>query len=271
MREAVKYLENPSLLIRMANALGQPLESFTKGVVPAKVVEVANNALRKAMAMAAGSVWGKGGGDRSLEEAFSASGWTSWFHTAATVGTGMAGGIFGLPGLAVELPVTTGIMFRAITSIAADFGEDLQDPTVRLECLTVFSHGGPAPDAEGLESSYLMARVGMAKLIEEAAIFLTRESSRSVAEALARGTAPTLIHLLSRVAARFNVTVSQKFLAQSLPLVGGLTGAAINGLFTDHFNAVARYHFGIRKLERVHGVRAIQDLYRAELRQLRSK
>ena len=87
-----------------------------------------------------------------------------------------------------------------------------------------------------------------------------------MAEALARGTAPPLLQFIGRVAAQFNVAVSQKFLAQSLPVVGGVTGAAINAAFTDHFNAVARYHFGIRALERRHGEEPIRAAYRARLK-----
>ena len=53
-------------------------------------------------------------------------------------------------------------MFRSTGSIAADFGEDLSDPAVQLQCLAVFSQGGPSPDDDAMESTYLTARVGMA-------------------------------------------------------------------------------------------------------------
>ena len=48
---AAHYLENPSFLIRLANLLGQPLEAFAK-VVPDKVHDVAEKALKKAMELA---------------------------------------------------------------------------------------------------------------------------------------------------------------------------------------------------------------------------
>src|ERR1700733_13472254 len=68
---------------------------------------------------------------------------------------------------------------------------------------------------------------------------------------------------------RFNVVVSKKALLQSLPIVGAVTGAAVNIAFTDHFNTVARCHFGIRNLERQFGGKAVQDAYQGELRLLR--
>jgi hypothetical protein len=51
-------------------------------------------------------------------------------------------------------------------------------------------------------------------------------------------------------------------MAQAIPLVGALGGATINVMFTEHFNSVARYHFGLRLLERRWGGEAIRTLYR---------
>jgi hypothetical protein len=44
-----------------------------------------------------------------------------------------------------------------------------------------------------------------------------------------------------------------------------VTGAAINAAFLDHFNRVARYHFGIRRLERIYGVDVVQGAYSAQV------
>src|ERR1700740_2025386 len=120
-----------------------------------------------------------------------------------------------------------------------------------------------------MESSYLTARLAMASLIEDAARFIARESAEAAAEAMARGAAPALLNFIGRVAARFHVAVSQKFVAQGLPLLGGLTGAVINVAFADHFNTVARYHFGVRKVERLHGRDDVQAAYRAEVLRLK--
>jgi hypothetical protein len=180
---------------------------------------------------------------------------------AATV-TGGVGGAFGFPGLAVELPVTTGILFRSIASIADDFGEDLRKPEVQLECLTVFSHGGPGPDDDAMDASYITARIAMANLVQSAAEFKATRGAKGVADAIAKGAAPALINFINRVAAQFNVAVSQKVLAQSIPVIGIATGAAINNAFAGHFNSVARYHFGIRKLERRHRQEQVHAEYR---------
>jgi hypothetical protein len=186
----------------------------------------------------------------------------------ATVVTGGGSGLFGLPGLAVELPLTTCIMFRSIAAIAGSYSADFKDPATRLECLSIFSYSGPGPDDNSWESAYFTTRLGMTALLRDAARFLAGTSTRTVAEQLVSGTAPVLLRYLARIATRFDIVVSQKVLAQSLPVVGVATGALINGAFTGHFNAVARYHFGLRTLERRFGADTVQERYRELLHQL---
>ena len=68
--------------------------------------------------------------------------------------------------------------------------------------------------------------------------------------------------LIGKISRRFEVSVSDKLVAQAIPLVGALGGATVNVLFAEHFNAVARYHFGLRHLERRWGAEAVHTIYR---------
>ena len=80
------------------------------------------------------------------------------------------------------------------------------------------------------------------------------EAAEYIAErGVARKAAPALVRFITQVAARFGIPVSEKVMAQSVPVVGAAGGALINVLFIDHFRDVARGHFIIRRLERVHG------------------
>jgi hypothetical protein len=262
LREAAGYLESRSFLLRIANVIGQPLETLARRVVPERVRQISNDALRRAMDLAAGTV--------PAGSANQVSPWSARSHTLATAVTGGVGGAFGLLGLAIELPITTTIMFRSIASIAGSLGEDLKDPAVRLECLTVFSQTGPsAEDRAGTSSSYLATRATMASMVHEAAVFLTRQVGQASVDVLARQSAPVLVNLLTAISSRFNIVVSEKVLAESLPILGAFTGAAINAAFSEHFSAVARYHFGIRRLERQEGVERVQNAYLEEIRRLR--
>ena len=137
---------------------------------------------------------------------------------------------------------------------------DFADPQVRLQCLAVFSFG--APQLDTMESAYFTGRLGLALAVKDAARFVGQHTAREVSEAVTKGTAPMLVRLVNQIAARFQVVVSEKVLAQAVPLVGAASGALINAAFSDHFNTVARYHFGIVALERKHGRDAVEAEYR---------
>jgi hypothetical protein len=59
------------------------------------------------------------------------------------------------------------------------------------------------------------------------------------------------------------VSVSEKVAAQAVPVVGAVGGAAINVLFTAHFQSMARGHFIVRRLERAYGAEAVRQAYQA--------
>ena len=244
VEEAAEYLERPSLLIRLAESVGQPLEKLAARVVPAKVAELVGQVMKKAMTWASATVGCTEDVDRRFELAYDRAVWKGLWHQLSTVVTGGVAGLFGFPGLAIELPVTTAIMFRSIAAIAEEFGEDVLDPAVRLECLSVFSYGALRRDSDPMSCSYLTSRIAMSQLIREAAQFVATANAKTIAEAMERGTAPALVKFMGRVAAQFDLAVSQKFLAQSIPILSIATGATINAAFAQHFNRVARFHLG---------------------------
>ena len=41
--------------------------------------------------------------------------------------------------------------------------------------------------------------------------------------------------------------------AQATPVIGLIAGAAVNAVFAEHFQTLARGHFIVRRLEREHG------------------
>jgi hypothetical protein len=266
--EAVRYLEEPTWSMRLAQTLGVPLQKITDTVVPDRVSQLGMDVLVKATDWAVASVSGVELAQPEVEEAMDKSEWTGFWHKLASVCTGAAGGTLGIAGLAVELPVTTLVMLRSIVSMARDFGEDLSDPGVRLECVSVFGYGGRDAADSAMDSSYLTSRIAMSQLIRDASKFVASSGAKPLAEALEKGTAPALLKFVGRVAAQFNVRVSQKFLVQGLPLFSIATAATINAAFTDYYSRVARYHFGLRSLERKYGSDSVRQLYSEEQQKL---
>ena len=131
--------------------------------------------------------------------------------------TGAVGGFFGLPALPIELPATTIVMLRSIAEIAAQHGADLSDPSVRMQCLAVFSFGSPA--VETMESAYFTGRLGLALAVKDAAAFVVgRHPAGEISEAVTKGSAPMLVRLINLIAGRFQVVVTEKVVAQAVPI-----------------------------------------------------
>ena len=245
LRYAKSLLENPSVAARIANAVGAPIERVL-ALLPQGAADIIGAATKKslerALAFATSTM-----DDRQQEPA-------NWVHKTIVAVTGAAGGAFGLPALAIELPVSTIIMLRSIADIARSEGERIKSPEAKLACLEVFALGGRARGDEAAESGYFAVRAALAKTLSEAAEYIAERG-------IAQEGAPALVRFITQVAARFGIPVSEKAAAQSLPIVGAAGGALINALFIDHFQDVARGHFIVRRLERSYDPELVKKEY----------
>jgi hypothetical protein len=253
LRAAKRLLENPGLAAKISSAVGTPVE---KGfaLLPKQWHKVVNDATRKAIEAALKvALWtmpGRGGGDGAT----SAEAPANWWHKLAAGASGAAGGALGLAALSVELPVSTTIMLRSIADIARSEGEDLTNADSQLQCVQVLALGGSSKADDDSEIGYFAARAAMAKAVSEATAHLA-------AQGVTQHGAPAIVRLITIVASRFSIVVSEKVAAQAVPIVGAIGGAVINTLFIDHFQDMARGHFIVRRLERVHGVDAVRLAY----------
>ena len=57
--------------------------------------------------------------------------------------------------------------------------------------------------------------------------------------------------------------VAEKIAAQAIPVIGAAGGAIVNTLFIDHFQAMARGHFIVLRLEKRYGLEAVKQAYAA--------
>ncbi len=62
-----------------------------------------------------------------------------------------------------------------------------------------------------------------------------------------------LIMVAQQAAERFGIVLSQKFVAQAVPIAGSVGGALLNAAFLAHFRSVAEAHFTVRRLETHYG------------------
>ena len=250
LEAAYRALEHPSFAARATKLLGVPIEYGLKKLPEdwQKTVQKASqSALEHALDIALKTMDGTPSRHPGLARKA---------HKVAVAMTGTAGGALGFASLMIELPVTTGIMLRAIADIARTEGEDLQSAEARLACIEVFALGGPRRRDDAAETGYFAVRIALAQQVTKAAEYL-------VEKGVAEQGAPAVLRLITRVAQRFSVQVSEKIAAEAVPIVGAVGGATINVVFIDHFQSIARGHFAVRRLERRYGQASVRTRYEA--------
>ena len=117
LRAAVILLEKPGPGIRLVNLLGYPIEGMINALprwVGQAIGYMASKAVGTAFHVALSTINKKSHG-RPFQ----------WVHRTMVLVSGAVGGFFGLPGLIIELPVSTTLMLRSIAEIARSEGEDL--------------------------------------------------------------------------------------------------------------------------------------------------
>jgi len=143
--------------------------------------------------------------------------------------SGAIGGFTGLAGFVPDAFVTTLSIMRSVAQIAQAEGEDLSVPASRQACLRVFATSLEA-GASGEGSP-------------DVSYFITRSALQG----------HSVVMLLSEVASRYGVTLSQKLTLQAVPLVGAASGVGLNLAYLAHYRAVACAIFVIRRLQRKYG------------------
>jgi hypothetical protein len=70
-------------------------------------------------------------------------------------------------------------------------------------------------------------------------------------------------NLIRTIAPRLAMVLGQKLAAQAVPVVGAVTGAALNAAFLSYYRELARIRFALLKLSEVHGTEPVLSAFRA--------
>ena len=147
-----------------------------------------------------------------------------WLNRLVSSISGAVSGFAGLPGLLVDIPVTTTLMLRSIAEIAHEHGEDIASEEGRRACLEVLAQGGPKTEDDEVEISYWSTRAGLSHL--------------------------PIAMLTRTVAAQLGVRLSETLLARMVPVAGAVAGGGLNWVFMGYYHEMARVHFTLREIER---------------------
>jgi hypothetical protein len=154
----------------------------------------------------------------------------------AAVAAGAAGGAGGLATAVAELPVTVTLFLNAIRAEARDAGLDPNEDWVRAECLQVFAAGSPLKQDDGMNTSFVASRLAL---------------SGSAVQ-----------NLIATIAPKLAAVLGQKLAAQAVPVIGAVSGAALNAAFLSYYREVARVRFELVKLGQLHGTDAVEAEFR---------
>ncbi len=154
----------------------------------------------------------------------------------AVVMSGAAGGAGGMATALAEIPVSVTLILTAIRAEARAAGLDPDDLGVREDCLRVFGAGSPLAGDDGVNTSFLTARLAL--------------------------TGQAVQNLVSAIAPRFAAVLGQKLAAQAVPVLGAVTGAALNAAFLSYYRELARIRFALVRLSAVHGAGPVDEAFR---------
>jgi len=246
LRKAKQLLENPGYAIKLTNLVGKPIEKGM-ALLPKNWSAVVNKAVNISLNRALGFA-------TSTMQSTTRKGSKEMMHRVGAAASGGVGGLFGFSSLLIELPISTIIMLRSIADIARDEGENIKSPETELACLEVFALGGNTKADDVADTGYYAVRTALAKLMNEAAKYIAEKG-------MIEEGAPAIVKFIMRIAARYGVVVSEKVAAGAVPLLGAVSGAAINTIFINHFQDMARGHFIVRRLERSYGEDIVKQEY----------
>ncbi len=248
--KAFDRLEHASFAVKLTNVVGMPVEMTLK-LLPSRWYQRFHQVAEACMGQALDTIIS------NKDRLPGARVPGDLGHKILGMAVGAAGGFIGGPALLLELPVATSVMLSAITEIAEREGEDMDSMDARLACLQVFALGGRTDEDDAADTGYYGLRLALEVPVAEASRYLSRLGHAAVN----RGKPPALVELLNFIARRFGLVLSEKAAAQMVPLIGAVAGAAINHMFIEHFQNIAKGHFSLRRMERTYGSAVIQENY----------
>jgi hypothetical protein len=155
---------------------------------------------------------------------------------AVVMATGAAGGAGGLPSAIAELPVTITLLLHAIRREAQKAGFNPDTPAIRSACLQVFAAGAPVAADDGLNTAFLSARLTV--------------------------TGPALHKVIATIAPRLATAMGQKLAAQAIPILGAISGAALNAVYLGYYREMARIRFALMTMAEHHGAEPVLTAFR---------
>lgn len=162
---------------------------------------------------------------------------------AAAMLSGAAGGAGGVATALAELPFTVTVLLHAIRREAEAQGYDPDDPWIMAEALRTFSSGSPVTADDGINTAFFSARMAL--------------------------TGPALQGVIASVAPKLATALTQKLAAQAIPVLGAVSGAAMNAAFLRYYREMAAIRFSLLRLSETYGAASVTAAFTEAIEQPR--
>ena len=260
IQKAKESMENISWAIKGVNIIGNTLETGSK-LIPEKALNLLQKSTEKVLLGLLKANLVTISKNKTLKEASKKT------YKAIVMGSGAVGGFFGSTtgiGTAIfisEMTITTKFILRSIMDVARSQGEDIYSLEGQMQCLEVFALGGQSKDDDGTDTSYYMARAALSASLKGVTAAGAQTAIKSAVIGASVMGSNAVTKFITQIAARFSVLMTEKFMAQAIPIVGAFGGSSINYIFVSHFQKMATAHFALRRLERKYGEDLVQETY----------
>jgi len=260
IKKAKASMENISWAIKGVNMVGNSIETGAK-LIPEKALNLLQNSTEKVLLGILKANLITISKNKTLKEPSKKT------YKAIVMGSGAVSGFFGSTtgvGTAIfisEMTITTKFILRSIMDIARSQGEDIYSLEGQMQCLEVFALGGQSKDDDGTETSYYMARAALSATLKGTTAAGAQAAIKSAAKGASVMGSNAVTKFITQIAARFSALLTEKFMAQAIPIVGALGGGSINFIFVNHFQKMASAHFILRRLERKYGEELVMSIY----------
>lgn len=151
---------------------------------------------------------------------------------AALSSEGAATGLWGWPGLAVDIPASFGLMLTFANRIALNYHLDITSENVQIEILKAIAAGS---------ETNVKSKATSAATIKYAAQIISKQTWKSMKNAPVR-TMPGFINAVRVFLQKMGVNITKRKAALILPVVSAGISAIINGAWADDaLEAVRQY------------------------------
>ncbi len=261
LRKAKADMEQLSWAIRNINKIGNTLETGLKFVPPKVLTKLQKITEKTLMSLIKANLL-------TIQKNKEFQQPSNRTYKAVVTGSGALSGFFGsTSGLgtaifASELALTTKFMMRSIMDIARSEGEDIYSLEGQLACLEVFALGGISKEDDDIDAGYYGTRVALSATLKNASASTVKATLETLVKSSSVMGSNAVGNFIHKIATRLSILLSEKFLAQAIPILGAAGGGTLNYVFVAHFQKMAMAHFAIRRLERKYGEVKVQGAYR---------